>query len=284
MKRRWVCARPSAIAILIALLVAPPAAAADPLVRLDFRILRNYRFIPSRSTLHVTGGFAGVDWELAVAGKFGVVTGFESGITCAAIGCPLPPYFPFAQFVDVDATAINPKAMGPMPWPGWDLDDTLNLSGLTGTFRPADPNHLLFHGEDGQGVPIKIEAVIRGPLIHLSGVNDPDCPGCADFFGYKFDAFGYLSPHADVNLDGTVDAADYVMWRKSAGQLASGGGANDGSATDPGDYDAWSTYFGDVVDFSAFDEASFSATAVPEPATVAMLLLGLALSLSIRRR
>jgi hypothetical protein len=279
---RWFCgfSRPSAVAILFALLIAPYAAASDPLVRPDLRILRNYRFIPSRSTLHVTGGFAGVNWELAVKGDFGVVTGFESGVVCAAIGCPPTLFFPFAKFVDVDATAYEPKVMGPIPMPGWDLDDTLNLTGLEGTFHPTAPNRLFFHGEDGQGAPFKVTADIRGPFIRLTGANDPHCTGCADFFGYKFDAIGYRTPFADVNLDGSIDAADYVMLRKTAGSTTGSGG----SASDPGDYDAWRTYFGALADFSAFDEADFSANAVPEPATSAIILAALVVALTTRVR
>jgi hypothetical protein len=270
---RWLATAAS----LVALNFASHAYASHP------DILRNYRFIPEFSRLEVTGGFAGVDWDLTIAGKFGLVTGFEEGVSCAAIGCPPPPtHIPFAKFEDVDAIAFDPRRMSPMPSPGWDLDDTLNLSGLRGTFRPGSPNHLFFQGEDGQGVPFKLEAVIRGPIIHLRGVNDPNCPGCADFFGYKLNAFAYLRPFADVNLDGVVDAADYVMWRKTGGDTDTGSGGDD--VPDPGDYNAWRTFFGDVADFSAFDEADFSINAVPEPATIALLLTALAIALSIRVR
>jgi hypothetical protein len=123
--------------------------------------------------------------------------------------------------------------------------------------------------------------VIRGPIIHLRGANDPNCPGCADFFGYKLNAFAIRTPLADVNLDGTVDAADYVLWRKSAGSNPGSGG----SASDPGDYDAWRTYFGDIMDLSAFDDSDFAtAAAAPEPASIMLLASCIAFAFTIRRR
>jgi hypothetical protein len=278
--------RLAAVSFLFVLGLLCDEAASQSLVRPDWRILRNYSFIPSRSTLHVTGGLAGVDWDLSIRGKFGVVTGVESGVTCAAIGCPPPPRFPFARFVNVEATAFDPKTifdprvMSPVNWPNLDLEDTLNLMGLRGTFRETAPNHLMFHGEDGQGAPIKIAAVIRGPLIRLTGENVPNCAGCADYFGYKLDAVGYRRPHADVNFDGAVDVADYVMWSKTAVQSGGSGGSSDEVV----DYQTWRTQFGDVTDFSLVDDAAFNSVAVPEPATWLLLLLVPFLPVLSRRR
>ena len=145
MKHRSFICRLAAVGSLVVLSFASHANASHP------DILRNYRFIPEFSRLEVTGGFAGVNWDFNISGKFGLVTGFEEGVTCAAIGCPPPPHIPFARFEDVNAIVFDPRRMSPMPSPGWDLDNTLNLSGLHGTFQPGSPNRLFFQGEDGQG-------------------------------------------------------------------------------------------------------------------------------------
>jgi hypothetical protein len=68
----------------------------------------------------------------------------------------------------------------------------------------------------------------------------------------------------DYNEDGTVDAADYVVWRKNPGDF---GG--------PGGYDTWRENFGET--------SAGSGGAVPEPATIGMLLVGVA-ALAFRRR
>ena len=95
-------------------------------------ILRDYRFITSRSTVHVTGGFAGWDMDLAIRGDFGLVTGYEYSNDPSS---GVPTINPYAQFVDVKATLFNPLSMAPMEVPGWDLQQTLNLEGLDGTTR-----------------------------------------------------------------------------------------------------------------------------------------------------
>lgn len=59
----------------------------------------------------------------------------------------------------------------------------------------------------------------------------------------------------DYNGDGTVDAADYVVWRR-----------NDGT---PGGYDTWRENFGATL------PGSGGGSAVPEPASLALMLVGL---------
>jgi hypothetical protein len=70
----------------------------------------------------------------------------------------------------------------------------------------------------------------------------------------------------DYNLDGTVDAADYTVWRDSIGQTGSGLAADgDGNGTiGDGDYAVWRLFFGETTDgLGATGSASAS---VPEPA------------------
>ena len=100
--------RASAIILLAAWLFSNSAAASHP------DILRNYRFIPSRSTLDVTGGFAGIDETFHAFGKFGLVTGYEEGVSCTALGC-FPTHVPFAEFVDVDAWLVPESSSERLP-------------------------------------------------------------------------------------------------------------------------------------------------------------------------
>jgi hypothetical protein len=104
--------------------------------------------------------------------------------------------------------------------------------------------------------------------------------GCCGGFSYlRAQAPSGPQPTGDYNGNGIVDAADYVVWRKTLNQPAvpAGSGA-DGDADgtiDPGDYDFWSARFGDVV-----AGAGGGATSVPEPGTAGLLLFGL---LTLRR-
>jgi hypothetical protein len=70
----------------------------------------------------------------------------------------------------------------------------------------------------------------------------------------------------DFNNDGTVDAADYVVWRKTDGT--------------PAGYNTWRTHFGEPAGSGAGDSANAT---VPEPATFVMLMVTAA-GVSARRR
>ncbi len=76
----------------------------------------------------------------------------------------------------------------------------------------------------------------------------------------------------DYNQNGTVDAADYVLWRDMLNQNVTPGSGADGSgpAGEPDgivnahDYNFWRAHFGETAASAA---ASFHSSAVPEPAS-----------------
>ena len=86
----------------------------------------------------------------------------------------------------------------------------------------------------------------------------------------------------DYNANGTVDAADYVLWRNHLGtstQLQ-----NEVSGTTPGmvtqeDYDAWRARFGNIAGAGS---GSAESAAVPEPAG-AVLFSFVAVIAAVRR-
>jgi hypothetical protein len=80
----------------------------------------------------------------------------------------------------------------------------------------------------------------------------------------------------DYNADGVVDAADYVAWRKTAGQTGAGLAAdgNGDRVVDDDDYLIWRRHLGEAVGDSS-DALSPSGldTSVPEPGAIPCLLL-----------
>jgi hypothetical protein len=89
----------------------------------------------------------------------------------------------------------------------------------------------------------------------------------------------------DYNANGTVDAADYTLWRDHLGENFTLTGENP-AATTPGlvdaeDYDFWKSQFGETAGSGA-GAASRNDAAVSEPTTLAMLLG--AIVLAVRRR
>lgn len=70
----------------------------------------------------------------------------------------------------------------------------------------------------------------------------------------------------DYNNNGIVDAADYVVWRRTLDQSVSNGTGADGvpdGIIDGDDYNFWVTHYGEVVPLGS---------SVPEPAMLVMLL------------
>lgn len=85
----------------------------------------------------------------------------------------------------------------------------------------------------------------------------------------------------DYNNDGKVDAADYVMWRNNEGQTSAF--PNDrfaGSLVGANQYNAWKANFGAV----ATAAAGATLIAIPEPASMLLVMLGVAAAAVSRRR
>jgi hypothetical protein len=246
-------------------------------------ILRDYRFVPSHTIVHVSGGSPGYDMNLSIEGKFGLVTGYDYEVSPTA---HIPTLAPHAEFVDVRAILFNPLSAAPIPVPGWDLDKTLNLTGLKGTFN--DPSLLHFTGVDGQGIPIKLDAMSRGPLLHITGMNylPPTCASCAQYVGYKIDALAVTHPYADFNLDGIIDSSDFAIWKANMGvtvdALFAQGDANGDGVVDSADYVLWRHSVGPAISLNDFASSGLESGGVPEPAAIGLALAG-ALFFALRR-
>jgi PEP-CTERM motif len=85
----------------------------------------------------------------------------------------------------------------------------------------------------------------------------------------------------DYNDDGTVDAADYVIWRANEGTSNMLPNDPDGGVIGEDQYDTWIENFGETVNGSG--GGSSGAGVVPEPATAALLLIGIAMLCGRRR-
>ncbi len=75
----------------------------------------------------------------------------------------------------------------------------------------------------------------------------------------------------DYNRNGVVDAADYVVWRKTLGQSVPGGSGADGDNNgiiEQNDYSVWRANFG-----AQSGTASVTTAAVPEPASWLLMSL-----------
>lgn len=85
--------------------------------------------------------------------------------------------------------------------------------------------------------------------------------------------FSVPSSSADYNHNGVVDAADYIVWRKTLGSttLLDADGNGNGSIDD-GDYSVWRAKFGTIPGAGAGSTLAFQA--VPEPCSAILLVFG----------
>jgi probable HAF family extracellular repeat protein len=113
-------------------------------------------------------------------------------------------------------------------------------------------------------------------LLDAADINEAGQITGQGLIGGQYRAY-LLTPIAilgDFNNDGTVDAADYVVWRKGLGTIYT-----------QDDYNTWRANFGATAAGAAAVAHSATGPAVPEPASVALLLFaafGL-LALVVRR-
>lgn len=130
-------------------------------------------------------------------------------------------------------------------------------------------------GWDDLGIAYAVSA--DGTVIVGSGVPN----GAMQDQGWVmlFDPVEIDPPQGDYNRDGTVDAADYIVWRNLLGELVepcSGPDANCNGFVDNTDYRTWRSDYGRSVvsGRAAADERQRDVTAnVPEPALMTFYLI-----------
>jgi T5SS/PEP-CTERM-associated repeat protein len=92
----------------------------------------------------------------------------------------------------------------------------------------------------------------------------------------------------DYNQNDIVDAADYVVWRESLGQMGQGLAAdgNGDGIINQADYDVWRSHFGSIasgVNAGADTKSIKNTSAVPEPASTVLVCLALVTAARWRR-
>lgn len=243
MRRNIFCEVSLSLAILV---VARPSAWAQ----LPPDILDHYRLLPWASTLYQTEGIAGVKNAYRLTGGYDLQHSAGWAATASF------------ENAEVWGAMISPN---PAPAVVLDVDQLLNLEGLKSEALPvAAPFDVYqFTGTIDDGSSIRLIGALIGPWMYLRGNTQPPS-GSADYFTYTINALARSPrPFADLNDDGSVDAADYVLIRKN-------------NTTANSDHVAlidWFQQFGETVpDVAAYDTMMTAAagslsptSAVPEP-------------------
>jgi hypothetical protein len=121
--------------------------------------------------------------------------------------------------------------------------------------------------ELGDSIDVFIDDLSNTDAVSIPGVNFPATSWRTWYDGIGFALVGLAG---DFNGDGTVDAADYTVWRDSVGStqptLADG---NLDGVVDAADYLIWRTNFGRELSANI----ATSVSAVPEPSAAVFVLV-----------
>src|SRR4051794_2587620 len=149
---------------------------------------------------------------------------------------------------------------------------------------------LYLNSSDGNGYQLQGSVPVNGALYQGADPSHPDWDklwavgrgffdGPADYFDGLIDEVRLsntaISPSqflfglpGDFDNNGVVDAADYVVWRKTAGSTT--------------DYNTWRAHFGQTL--GGGSNGGLSQAAVPEPASLIFAVIALTASTTARRR
>jgi hypothetical protein len=224
---------------------------------------------------HISGGIAQAD-VLGIFGREGVFAANIWGGGSYIDGA-------FEMFLDYDGTGGS--------FGDTSIDaDTSNIaqSALYASLDSSDPNRMVVVAINRTanaittGIAVTHERIFDHAEVYRLTSTSPDPQAAADIELDLLNAFQYTMPAysvttlvlisdglaGDFNRDGMVDAADYVVWRKSLGQTGNiPADANEDDIVDLDDFDLWRAHFGSVEGHGAQSPSS----EIPEPATLVLL-------------
>ncbi len=155
---------------------------------------------------------------------------------------------------DNASAAVTYNTLAGEGWPTINNQSSIWLNNLTGEAN-AGANWTRA-GAAGDTLSQQAEPIFQTAIDHPGG--DVGSPGYAPGVAATLPG--------DFNDDNVVDAADYVVWRKSSGP--------------PADYQSWRINFGIIASGSG---SAIDDRAVPEPVGIILMAIGL-VALCVRRR
>jgi hypothetical protein len=210
-----------------------------------------------------------IDFDPSLTGPWEITPTDSTGTGLSTFGDALiePEFLPLVEDVIVQGTPLGAQVAWTLPnLDGFDVD-TVTVS----VIEAASGRHMW--GSDL--LPVQSTSfvppadVLNVGVDYVYGVILGDIEGPRyENLSWAFSApFRFTNLNGDFNLDGTVDAADYVTWRNGLGTLYS-----------PSHYDIWRANFGSSLgpgSGAALPSAAPLSAAVPEPSAIALAAVAL---------
>jgi hypothetical protein len=211
-----------------------------------------------------------IDFDPGLTGSWEFIPTDSTGTGLSTIGIPIvdPEFVPLVKDITVHGTSLGARVSWTVPnLAGFDVD------GITVRVIEATSGRHMWQSDY---LPVQTTSFTPPPGVLEAGVDYVYWIHLADFEGDYLEnsskafsePFHYTDVTAtgDFNLDGAVDAADYVVWRKNF-------------SGDQAMYDAWRTNFGASLgpgSGATLPSAAPLSAAVPEPTALALAALAIA--------
>jgi hypothetical protein len=230
---------------------------------------------------HVFSKF--IDFDPGLTGAWEIVPTDSTGTGPSTFTNALiePEFVPLVENITVQGTSLGATVSWKLPnLAGFDVDGIhfrvieatsgRHVWNLTTSLLPLQTTR--FTAPPGV-MQVGVDYVYWVGLVDIEGTDVEENVSLAFSQPFRFTGLS-----GDFNLDGTVDAADYVVWRNGLG-----------TAYTQNDYGVWRANFGKTVGSSAAGyplgaSAESLSAAVPEPAAVMLLAGPLIALISVRRR
>jgi hypothetical protein len=170
----------------------------------------------------------------------------------------------------------TPQATSFLIWEPWPPATTDNTTIVNSSWSMTQSGQTLVNLLDSWTTPTQNLLVGPDGTIDFSGFyGDYEITIGGQTFDLSllkgFEDYALLVAPGDYNDDGTVDMADYVVWRKNLGQVVTlpNRDIDNSGPISMADYESWAASFG----LSIAGLGSGSQAAIPEPASATLLAL-----------